>query len=263
MARLNNKTFDITGSFGLISFYKMKGVDGTIARTKGGASKKKIQKSPRFELTRRHNKEFSAAAKTGSVLRTTLHHVKHLADYNITPRLNALCKSLMTFDTAHALGDRQPPLSQHRHLLDGFSLNKNHLFDDLAGRSFTCSIDRKSKSAGIQVPALLPGFNLHLPWQHPMYRLILSVGQVPDDCRFSRGGGPAPEAMTKAISMPWRIAAQAYAGENVTIALDDRYPLGENTTLIVAVGIEMGELITDAVIRPVKYAGSAKILMAG
>src|SRR5262245_29017986 len=107
MAKLDkNHPFPIKGTFGSLSFYKMRGIDETIARTKGGADRKTIMKSPKFELTRLHIDEFSMAAQMGSLIRMTLWPVKHLADHNITPKLNAMCKLLMKQDTDRRLGVR-------------------------------------------------------------------------------------------------------------------------------------------------------------
>lgn len=61
----------------------------------------------------------------------------------------------------------------------------------------------------------------------------------------------------------WRIAAQAYKGETIQLQADIPEALRDYETLIVSIGIEMGTLISDAVIERVKYAGSGKILIAG
>lgn len=83
---------EFTGSIGNLSAYKLPGTGKTILRTKGGAKKKTILKSPKFKLTRDNYTEFGGCAKMGGSIRKSMLPMAPLADYNYTPILNALAK---------------------------------------------------------------------------------------------------------------------------------------------------------------------------
>lgn len=75
----------LTGSIQGVSFYTLKGSDKVIMRTKGGATKKRIAKSPEFENTRKQNMEFGGCSKFGSKSRKAFGSIQRIADYNINP----------------------------------------------------------------------------------------------------------------------------------------------------------------------------------
>jgi hypothetical protein len=58
MAILKNG-LQFTGSVGNLSAYTRRGSDKVIIRTKGGASRDKIKKSPNFKRTRESNSDFA------------------------------------------------------------------------------------------------------------------------------------------------------------------------------------------------------------
>jgi hypothetical protein len=264
MAILNNKLLDITGSLGVLSLYKRKDSDKIIARTKGGPTRKQIQKSPKFERTRLNNDEFGDAAKGGCEIRRAIFQIRHLADYNFTPTLNSLCRSIQKLGTEKLTRSRIMQFSEYRHLLDGFNLNRRHVFNHLVKPPIYCTIDRTTTTATVHIPELLPGINLSLPWQYPMYRLVLSLGVInngwgADSDRIAN----APLLLNQPATTGWRLAAQNYKEETIIVEPDIPKKLRDDQTLLVSIGIEMGTLISDAVIERVKYAGSGKILMAG
>ncbi|SDF63359.1 hypothetical protein [Chitinophaga filiformis] len=263
MAIVKNKMLDISGSLGGFSFYQRKDSDKTILRTKGGATRKMIEKSPKFALTRLNNNEFGDAARGGCSIRLAIFHIRHLADYNFTPPMNALCRSIMKMDTEGALGTRRAEFSKYHHLLDGFNLNRRYPFNNVVKPPIYCTIDRDTATATIQLPELTPGINLSLPWQYPMYRIVLSIGILDDGGVDRDYAASRPLLINQPFTTPWRLAAQAYKGETIVLQPDTAKKLDNDETLVVSIGIEMGTLISDAVIERVKYAGSGKILITG
>lgn len=264
MAIFNSKALDITGRLGQFSLYKPKGSDKIIARTRGGASRKQILKSPKFALTRLHNEEFGTAAKGGCEIRRAMLHLRHLADHNFTPPLNALCRSIMKMDESRGLGDRMMYFSTYHYLLDGFNLNKRYPFNNVVKQPIFCAIDRNTCSATVQLPDLLPGINLSLPWQQPMYRIIMSMDIISDGSGADKSNTASrPLLMNQPATTSWRLATQSYKGETIPLQPDTPKSLSSDETLVVCIGIEMGTLISDAVIERVKYAGSGKVLITG
>ncbi|TWV99354.1 hypothetical protein [Chitinophaga pinensis] len=265
MAKFDNKTFEITGTFGKISVYKMRGIERPIVRTRGGASREKINKSPNFALTRMNNREFGGASSAASVIRLALLHVRHLSDYNFSPRLSGMCRKIMSLDDSNPLGYRMVMLSTHRHLLDGFSLNKTTLFDSVIRHPLACNIDREDNSVTVNIPPLSPGFNLFLPWNFSLYRIVVGFGAVADGIGYtgvSTNMGKDPIYAPAAYS-PWLINTQPQENFTLTTRASRAEKLPPSTTLIVSVGIEIGVPGMGGEIVPAKRLGCAKILMTG
>ncbi|GAA0558547.1 hypothetical protein [Chitinophaga japonensis] len=252
-----------TGSVGPLSAYRMKGSDKIILRRKGGASKARIQQDPSFQRTREHNMEFSGRAKAAKVIRRALTPVKHLADYNFTPWLIALCGNIQQQDLHSERGQRNIYLSKHRHLLPGFKLNQRHPFDSVLRYPLAYAMDRATPSAQVEIPALIPGLHLVLPWTYPLYRFVISLGLAGD--MIYNGNGyrePPPGQPGFAIQhTAWQAAAQPFDGANLELQLST--PAGADDTLVLCAGIEMGMPVTDAFTRPARRAGAAGILAVG
>lgn len=265
MAKFDAKTFEFTGTFGKISVYRMRGIERPIVRTKGGATREKIKKSPKFALTRLHNQEFGEAAYSAASIRLALLYVRHLCDYNFTPKLNGLCREIMKLDNSKDLGYRQVIFSTNRHLLEGFSLNKQHIFDSVLRHPLQCSIDRDTCSATVQIPVLSPGFSLSLPWLLPMYRIIVSLGILYDGGGITGGSDELAYkyAYADPACTPWLIASQQQEATTLTVAALTPRELNTSASLVVSVGIEMGTIAPGGETKPVRYTGCAKILMIG
>lgn len=265
MAKFDNKTFEITGTFGKISVYKMRGIERPIVRTKGGASREKINKSPRFALTRMNNQEFGDASHAASAIRLGLLHVRHLSDYNFSPRLSGMCRKIMKLDESHPLGYRKVIFSKHRHLLDGFSLNKTTLFDSVIRHPLACNIDRENGSVMVSIPPLAPDFNLFLPWTLSMYRIVVGLGILEDGMGYagiSTQGGKDP-IYAQPVYTHWLINTQPTENFTLTTQASKPEKLSASQTLIVSVGIEIGVPGVGGEIVPAKRLGCAKILMTG
>jgi hypothetical protein len=256
-------TIPLVGKVDNLSAYKMKGIEDIVIRRRGGASKNKIQTSPTFERTRENYTEFGGVAKAASNVRWALAYVRHLADHNITPILNALCKIIQLRDTVRPRGQRTILFSQCRFLLEGFNLNKHHPFDSVVRYPVHCSINRETGTAVVQLPNLLPGVNMILPWKYPMFRFIVAMGVIDD--REYNYEHPAPSAATCVLPLytEWQMAQQIYAGDSIELKLNDTKPLTDAQTIVVSVGIEMGMPMSTELICPVKYAGCAKLITTG
>ena len=258
MAILKNN-LEFTGSLGNLSAYKLPGIDETILRTKGGARKKKILKSPNFKLTRDNYTEFSGCAKMGGSIRRSMLPLAPLADYNYTPVLNSLAKTIQLLDLESVRGERNIYLSRYRHLLNGFCLNRNVSFESVVRHPLHSNIDRPGKRAVVQLPELMPGVNLMLPRQYPLFRFIVNLGCVADRF-YAPGGYIARDTESCSVYTGWHHATQLFPGAEVPVELKDTAELSESVTMILSVGIQMGIPITDTVVNPVKYAGCGKII---
>src|SRR5690349_2015025 len=138
-----------TGSMGNISAYRMRGVDKIVIRKKGGATRRQIQKSPRFAKTRLHNTEFSGRARGVHWTMAAIRPLKVVADHIISGPINGLMKYFQDLDQEREVGQRSIRFSKHASILEGFSFNKDTSLDILVTAPLNYTISRETGSATI------------------------------------------------------------------------------------------------------------------
>jgi hypothetical protein len=253
-----------TGSLGNISAYKMKGSDKIILRTKGGASKKKIQKVKEFERTRQLNAEFGGRSAGSKYIMRSLFPLKALADYNLAGPLNALIKPIQAMDTESDRGKRNIYFTRQPKLLEGFSLNKRNPFDSIVRNPVSCRLNKKNYSASIEIPALIPGINFFVPpGRHPLYSIVIVLGIVPDLIFTKDGYKPLtdPQAVHEATGWhPVSKASQAMALEVSLQGKSLQLPVA-SFSLVLSIGIRFGTVGMGDAVEQVKYAGAAKVMV--
>lgn len=262
MARLTGG-FTFKGSMGNISAYRMRGTDYTILRYKGGPTKERIKRDPNFELTRRNNEEWKGCVLALKSLIRAVYGVKHLADYNYSATLQALCKSIQTTDAIHEKGKRSVLFSQQQHQLEGFGFNRENFFETILRHPLQFSIDKMAGSATVEIPQLIPGINIHNPKKEPNYRLVAILGIIPDIVYAETNklymsvinDLPYP-AIAKT---PWYCWKEGTGPQTLQLNLRNWNP-ADGLTLVLTTGLEFGRPQTVLEIKPVKYAGTARVL---
>jgi hypothetical protein len=254
------------GKVGGLSFYKMRGVDGTIVRNTSGNTKEKIQSDPNLDLIKRANSEFAGRSLASKYLRQALVRQKPMADYNIAGPLTALTKPVQALDTVSPFSKRNIILSAHPHFLKGFSLNKKNTFDSVIRYPVVATIDRETLSAKVQFPELMPGINFVPPVKNPYYSLRVTLGVMPDivyrEDRYEPVHRDYPENNLTYVDTPWFPLLKGSAALEVDIQ-HDQFPPDTNFTLVLAVGIRYGILTGIDEIAQAPYIGSAKVLEVG
>ena len=144
----------ITGSLQGLTAYKMRGSDKTVVRSKGGATKKQIQKLASFEPTRNLNTEWKGVTAAAGSLRRGLNALKSLADFNISGPLNALVKKIQVLDSINPKGQRSILLSQYPDYISSFNYNRQTIFDSIIRQPLTVNLDKTTGIADVEVPAL-------------------------------------------------------------------------------------------------------------
>lgn len=263
MARLNPDN-SWKGPVGKFSYYKMRGVDAPIVRSKGGASKEKIKTHERFEHTRRLNAEFGGRAAASKRIMHMLWPQKSLADYNIAGPLNALLKPVQALDDQSQLGQRNILLSHHPGILTGFSLNRKTTFDSIVRTHLSWSFTDDGLGASISIPALQPGIQLFVPPPQPaMFAFLMVLGIVPDLFYIPNGYRPLHEAYDDAVpiitSSPWFPVLEGSAPVHLTLPYPFQPP-DENYSMLLSIGICFGRMRNANTVEQVAYTGAAKIL---
>ena len=263
MAKLEGN-FEFTGSLGGVTAYRMKGCDHIVLRRTAGPSKNQVKNGSNFVRTRENYQEFGGVAKAAKHFRQALSWLHRLADFNFQPKLNKVTKAIQRNDQISGRGKRNILYSQNYEMLKGFDLNKYHQFDSIVRKPVTCTINSETCAAVVTIPSLQRGINLNLPWPTPQFRFIVSLG-VCDDLLFQEGeyrehNMSDPQAST--VETAWQRADAPYAGEALTIQLPYPGLLQDQSSLVVAIGIEfdMSHRVFGNERAQRSLSGSAKIL---
>jgi hypothetical protein len=257
-----------TGPLGDFSAYKRWDMDEIIIRRKGGASRERIKTSDDFVNTRRNNAEFGARSAMSKYLMYVLHLQKRLADYNIAGPLNALVRNIQVSDPVNDWGKRNVMLSRSPQILAGFSLNDKTLFDSVIRTPLSCSLSKETLTARIELPELQPGINFSPQRSYPMYRILATLGIVPDivyneeekKYRPSHRGDKTTWAPVHQETAWCPVLSEAPAS-----VLELKIPTIPEVsfTAILAVGVCFGKIAGTGSIEQVKHAGAAKVVACG
>lgn len=288
MAKLADGFGDgLRGSLGGLSFYKMRGVKGTVVREQGGPSKEKVQTDPQLHIIRRNNAEFSGRATAGKWIRKVIQAQLPMADYNISGPLASLLKVVQVLDDKGDLGKRTIRLSANPLVIKGFPLNQKNLFDSVVRSPVDYAISRETGSVRVQIPQLMPAINLFTPDNYAMFRLVIAWGVVPDfypdgrkDQTYNMMKGRVAEK-TFFDKIKYYPSNQAYDHIPTEEFRSDWYPITKGApaidkeltlqvfpsdtdfTLVLSIGICYGIMEAADYVRQAPYVGSAKILAVG
>jgi hypothetical protein len=269
MARMK-KPFDITGSLGNISLYKVRGSDEPIARKKGGPTKRMIKTRKSFAATRRNNSEFGGRARMTKQVMRILRPMKYLGDYNLAGPLNSLFIPIQALDTVSGHGERNIELTKNPGLLQGFNLNRRTPFDTIITNSLKYSLSRDALTAAVTFPELIPGANFLPQVTLSYFKFIAILGVVENVFYNGRGYGNAAgnEHLTGnsvlSASDWFNITPNNAAVELTCSFQEERNDLirqigKKNYSCLLAVGIAFGSMERGKV-EMVKYVGGGKIL---
>ena len=260
MAKANKHL--LPANLGSHSAYYMKGCDHLVIRTKGGPSKAMFKTSPRFANVRKNNDEFGAAGMAAGKIVRAMYAIKHLSDPHIAGRLTSIATIIKKLDTVNILGQRTIAFSKYPHVLEGFDLNRELAFDTVVKNGIATSISREDLTATVILPDLIPRANFNIPWNYPLYRIILVFGVIPDIRNGRQGYGPA-NSQTKYFPVQeqteWTAAYDVRKSEEIVLQLPRESNFDETSSLILSIGIEAGKYVTNTIIEPVKDVGCGKI----
>jgi|SRR6218665_149275 len=251
--------FKFNGPVGGYTFYRKKGSDKVFvrARHQGGRKKKKKDLAPRVQET---VSEFSLRSSAVKAIRLAIKDIKHLSDHNFTPKLNGVARKPQLLDPAGARGERSLLISRHTSYFAGFNLNKNNIFDSIIRHPLHYSIDPVSGIANVQLPPLLPGISLFLPWPVPRYRVIIGLGLVADQLFETQKKDEWLNPGTAVATTDWLLSTETYDGKSFKLVLPvpEKKPAVAGLSYVLSIGIEWEITILNA--RAKKEGGAAKIV---
>lgn len=267
MARMKN-FMQMTGSMAMVSMYTMQGHDEVIIRTKGGPTKRQIKTKPQFEKLRRNNSEWAGCTRMSSRIRNSIYLMKRLEDYPFTGALNAVCKYIQKQDSVSEHGQRSVYLSAHKEALSGLSFSKKQVLESVLRVPISVTLDREN-GATIELPAIHTGMYLYNFRNLPYFRLIACLSGVRDmvfsaeDKRYDETEFYFYDSKSE-FESEWHPTTGTIPATTIRLSLNENvYPLPDDVTMLVCLGIEFGKIGVANTIEAVKYAGTGKILKVG
>ena len=258
----------MTGSVKGMSFYTRMGSDQVIMRTKGGASKQKIESSPKFEGLRKQQKEWNACVKFSAAVRNAMGGLARLADYNLAPVLNGMGKNIQKLDTEKEIGQRDLKLSTLKRALEGYSFNRKYPFNSVLRVAIPADLDRELLSATVTIPRINTEVDLLNVQKLPFFRLIVSIGTVSDLCFNEQENEYAPllsnlQGVSIISTGKWNSANTVLEEHSMMVQMDETLvsQLTSDVSVILCMGIEFGTVGFLGEPVEVKYAGCAKVLL--
>ena len=257
----------MTGGIKGVSFYSMRGSDKVFMRTKGGATKNQIANSPKFEGLRKQQKEFSGCAKFGSLSRCAFGGLHRLADYNLTPVLIGMGKSLMKLDIISPVGTRDLRLTTYKAALEGFNFNRNYPFNTVLRISPRWEIDREMLQAVVTVPRINTDIDLLNVQKLPFFRLIIVLGTI-SDMVYDPAINDYKALVVKlhgasaTVTGEWNSTQTILPGHTMTVQMLERQivQMTDDMTVLLSMAVEFGNVGFTGEPVEVKYAGCGKVL---
>lgn len=257
----------MTGSIQGVSFYTRRGSDKVIMRTKGGAKKEQIAKSPRFEKSRKNQKEFGGCAKFASKSRHAFGGLHRLADYNLTPVLIGMGKNLMKLDTTSETGKRSLKLSEYKEALEGFNFNRNYPFTTVLRITPRWVLNREGLNATVTIPRINTDVDLLNIQKLPFFRLIVAIGSISDMVYNPTKNNYEPvvfemNGVSQTLTGEWCSTQTILPEQTMTVQMHQsrlEY-LTANVTVLLSMAVEFGNVGFTGQPVEVKYAGCGKVI---
>lgn len=259
----NNGPFDLNGSLYNLNFYRRRDVDKNLVRRKTGPTKEQVHHDPRFAMTRMNCTEFDGLSKGSKWIRRALRPLEAVRNYNWAGTLTGLLKPVQKLDGVSARGQRSVLLSQHPHLLEGFPLSRHTTFESVVCTPIGCTVNKDTGSARVELPQLAVGVNFRPHTPYPYFRIIASLGVVPD-LFYSPYGYTPDEALGQYVP---QVAHTDWLGVKsgmpaTALELSLPYPVAfPSYSLVLAVAISFGTLDALRHVVPVTYSGSGRIVV--
>lgn len=260
----------MSGSIQGVSFYTRRGSEKVIMRTKGGAKKDQIAKSPKFENLRKQNKEFGGCAKFGSLSRYAFGGLHRLADYNLTPVLIGLGKNIMKLDTTSPVGERNLILSENKGALNGFNFNRNYPLNTVLRVSPQWELKRDTLQAVVSIPKINTDIDLLNIQKLPFFRLIAAIGTISDTVYNQAQEQYEPvvgelNGVSQTLTGEWNSTQTILPEQTMTVALPESCIelLTDNVTVLLSLAVEFGNVGFTGQPVEVKYAGCGKVIAVG
>ncbi len=250
-----------------VSFYSLKGSDKVFMRTKGGPTKHQMATSPTYGEVRKLQKEFGGCAKFGSLARMSFGGLHSLADYNMTPVLNGIGKSLMKLDTTSEKGRRSLKLTSYKQALEGFNFNRNYPLSSVLRVAPQWELDRDNLKAVVEIPRINTDIDLQNIQKLPFFRLIIVVGTISDMVYDPDIDNYKPlvaklHGASVTVTGDWKPTQTILPSQTITATMSASQiaRMTDDVTMLLSIAVEFGNIGFTGEPVEVKNAGCGKVL---
>jgi hypothetical protein len=261
MAKLHTP-FNLSGPLSGLIVYQRKDLDGTFARTRSTISKERLRTDPAFANTMRQATEGGGRSRAAWWLRRVLQPLGAVRDHNWQGALTGALKPLQERDTESVYGRRNLLFSQHGHLLEGYGLSRRTPWDILVRTPLVCSLDKTVQTAWVELPDLLPGATFFPHSEPPYFRVVASLGVVPDLWHTAHGYTPKDTPgrhLPTVVYTPWLATKSGAAATTLELQLPYTIEF-PSYALVLALALSFGSPGESGAIQPINYSGSGRII---
>jgi hypothetical protein len=261
-----DKNGHLKGRLGNTSLYTRKDMPGQeLMRTKGGPSEDQIKKGKQFKVVRENIQEFGIRATASSWMLTSFDPLKNLGDYSKAPVLNSMMTALQHADTVSEHGKRSVALTMMPSLIEGMQLSNKNPFEPIVRVPLQYSIDKKTCTATVDIPALVPGVNFFPIEGFGVYRWEAVLGVMPDFIYdekkkyYVTAGKIQPNMHVHVFRGSWCPSGENSDSLNIELKIPGKLAKDLSFSLILSAGISFG---TFRFRQPsqVKGCGCGKVL---
>jgi hypothetical protein len=261
---------NIKGTLDGLTFYTRKDSAELFVRTKGGVSKERIKKDPRYKIVRYNNTEFGGCACMAKSIRSAYSDISHLADTYLSPSLCALAKRIQKEDLVGILGQRPISLSLFSRFLVGIELRKTRPLASLFALELMYNIDRESGSAAVDLSAFTTKFAFRVPNKHPYFRITATLGWVCDqvfsdiDLKY-RSLLERDTSVCQSANSPWYPATASVPQQQLKMEIKGlaTSPLIAEETLILCIALEYATVDPFGLPCRINGEGAGRIVAVG
>ena len=260
----------MNGSLGNVTFYTRRGSDKVIMRAKGGVTRKGMAANPKYEVLRKHQKEFGGCSGFGKYARNAFGELRRVADYNLSAVLTGIGRNLMKLDTNSEVGKRNLYLSRNKETLEGFNFNRTNPFTSVLRVIPRVELDRVKVTGAITIPRINTETDLMNFRKMPFFRILVSIGALSDMMYNPTTGSYEPmgvemNGISRTLTGEWHSTQAILPEQTLTVALpEERIAfLTDHVSVLLCMAVEFGNVGQAGEPVEVKYAGCGKVVKVG
>jgi hypothetical protein len=201
-------------------------------------------------------------------VRNAVDELYRLADYNLSPVWTGMGKKLIKLDTSGEIGKRAIRLTSYMQALEGFSFNKKNPLNSILSVSPRFDINRESMNAKVSFPRINTEIDLNNFKQLPYFRLLVCLGGVsdivyhPGEIKSYQSENDLLKGVGFTSISEWYPSKSILEAHSMEVQFDEacKTAMSDQMTLMLAIGLEFGNVAFGGGIEGVKYAGCAKIV---
>jgi hypothetical protein len=160
-------------------------------------------------------------------------------------------KKIIKLDTVNAVGQRTLRFSQCKQEMEGYDLNRSYPITSILRVSTLADLNRETLSATVSLPRINTSTNLQNIRRLPNFRLSVSLVTI-SDMMYNPDGilhkyqpvNKDLNVVCKSTLSDWHSTNDVMSGNVLSVQIKDDtlFPLTDNVTVLLSMGIEFGNV---------------------